>query len=426
MRSISWTLPGWLLLILTSSVSAQTVPVLYQASVNKPTAEVRSQPSNDGQTYDTNTLRYHDLVSVVRELGDGWLQIFPPQGSFSWINGTDVSTISPNYPNNLVVKQTTSIFVGAEKTSGSRGTVLGAKALQGSQVVRVPRPTVKDADGEWIPIQPPHDEFRYIRMELVDKVGPGGAPMNPVPAYQPGLISQNSAFTPGYATSALPPPVPGAIPQPRQLTDAQQLWQRAQQAERVGNINEAVQLYSQLASQTSGPEQDLYMRALYRANWLRESQRNPVVQTIPTIQPRSVPATTASEVRYGNGVTSPDPARSGVQLNPPTAGTQPFATAVQPTPTPNSSSASPWQPVTPAGYPSSGPGRLRRAGRFLENRKTYVLESSQNYPILYVTPHTGIDLEPFVDRNVELFGPAIYRGDLRTNYMTVVRVQPLP
>ena len=62
----------------------------------------------------------------------------------------------------------------------------------------------------------------------------------------------------------------------------------------------------------------------------------------------------------------------------------------------------------------------------MESRKAYVLESSQNYPMLYVTPHTGIDLEPCVDKNVELFGPAIYRGDLRANYMSVVRVQPLP
>ncbi len=83
-----------------------------------------------------------------------------------------------------------------------------------------------------------------------------------------------------------------------------------------------------------------------------------------------------------------------------------------------------WQPVVD-GYPSSGPGKLRRAGRVLEGRKTYVLESSANYPMLYVTPGPNVDLDPYLGQFVELFGPAVYNGDLRANYMTVMRVQPV-
>jgi hypothetical protein len=84
------------------------------------------------------------------------------------------------------------------------------------------------------------------------------------------------------------------------------------------------------------------------------------------------------------------------------------------------------QQADASGIRASGPGRLRRAGRCVEYRRTYVLETGQGIPTLYVTPQDGLDLEPYVNRNVELFGPAIYRGDLRANYMTVVRVQPLP
>jgi hypothetical protein len=70
-------------------------------------------------------------------------------------------------------------------------------------------------------------------------------------------------------------------------------------------------------------------------------------------------------------------------------------------------------------------GRLRRAGRSVDSHRAYVLES-RGYPVMYVVPQPGIDLEPYVDRNVELTGPAAYRGDYRANHMTAVRVQPLP
>jgi hypothetical protein len=421
MRSISTTLGGCLLLMVAGPLSAQTVP--YQARVTQPTAEVRCLYGTGPDLYTTNQLRQGDVVQVVQDLGNGWLAILPPQGSFSWINSRDV-THPPEFVNNpdrFVVNQGTTayVFKGSELHSGSRGTVHGAQLTSGSQVDRVHRPTVHDDDGDWIPIEPPHTEVRYVLAESV-KPAPGNIVQNPGQAYPAVNAGQTSP-------SPLPPLVPGTLAPRPPLTAAQLTWQQAQQAERVGNISEAIQLYSQMATQTSGPDHDLAMQGLNRAYWLREAQRNTVVQTIPPLQTRAVPATTASQVRYGSGV-APDTTGSGVQPAPAAPGTQPFASAIQQAPvtTPTSSSASPWQPVTPDGYPSSGPGRLRRAGRFLENRRTYVLESSQNYPMLYVTPNTGIDLEPFVDKNVELFGPAIYRGDLRANYMTVVRVQPLP
>ena len=82
---------------------------------------------------------------------------------------------------------------------------------------------------------------------------------------------------------------------------------------------------------------------------------------------------------------------------------------------------------SPAGnLPSSGPGRLRRAGRTVEYQRTYVLEDAQGLPIVYAAPEPGLDLEPYLNQNVELFGHAAYRGEIRAYYMTVSRVQPLP
>jgi hypothetical protein len=37
-----------------------------------------------------------------------------------------------------------------------------------------------------------------------------------------------------------------------------------------------------------------------------------------------------------------------------------------------------------------------------------------------------VNLEQYVGKKVELLGPAVYRGDLRANYMTVVQVRDVP
>jgi hypothetical protein len=44
-------------------------------------------------------------------------------------------------------------------------------------------------------------------------------------------------------------------------------------------------------------------------------------------------------------------------------------------------------------------------------------------PISYVTAGFGVDLEPYLNREVELVGKAVFRSDLKTNLMVVERVQ---
>jgi hypothetical protein len=74
----------------------------------------------------------------------------------------------------------------------------------------------------------------------------------------------------------------------------------------------------------------------------------------------------------------------------------------------------------------SGGGWLRRAARLVDNKPAFVLESNQGVPRLYVTAQAGVNLEAYVNRDVNLYGWMVYRGDLRTNYMIVSHVAPLP
>jgi hypothetical protein len=74
-------------------------------------------------------------------------------------------------------------------------------------------------------------------------------------------------------------------------------------------------------------------------------------------------------------------------------------------------------------------GRLRLAERAVNGLKTYIIDfEEQGYvrPVAYVAAGPGIDLGSHVNKVVEVRGPAIYRGDIRSNYVTAMEMEVLP
>jgi hypothetical protein len=72
-------------------------------------------------------------------------------------------------------------------------------------------------------------------------------------------------------------------------------------------------------------------------------------------------------------------------------------------------------------------GRLRLAGRSLDYKRTYAIDDSQGgYLLAYVTAQPGVNLDGFCGHNVEVSGSGCYRADVRANYLTACRVSPLP
>jgi hypothetical protein len=72
-------------------------------------------------------------------------------------------------------------------------------------------------------------------------------------------------------------------------------------------------------------------------------------------------------------------------------------------------------------------GRVREAARCIDGQKTYVVEMEYpGYirPVAYANVAKGVDLRSYVGKVVEVQGPAVYRGDIRTKYMTVMRIVP--
>jgi hypothetical protein len=366
-----------------------------------PEAEVRCRPSDKPEFYVTNRLRKGDAVEVVREMPGGWLEIQPPRGSFSWIDLNNLHHIAANQPNEVITTdEPAKVYIGSEILKG-RPTVEGVSLKRGTQVRSIGQPLADDNVSQprkWMPIEPPKGEFRYIKADdvtktrpAVDAVAAARAPSGAAPAA--------STFTPlagsaGAAAASVPPAAGNAL---TPVPDVRALYDRALAAEHAGNLPDAIVLWEQVAATVQNQGNAAQART-YAA------RATDLCLKLQGTAPAAAPAGSTVRLAAPPGTT---PARPDY-TNP----------GVPATLTARGSPA--------AGLPSSGPGHLRRAGRTVEYQRTYVLEDAQGLPMLYVTPGPGIDLEPYVEHTVELFGQTAYRGDIRAYYMTVSRVQPLP
>ena len=224
-----------------------------------------------------------------------------------------------------------------------------------------------------------------------------------------------SAGAGGYQPAGADPCLP-TMPQQPPPSDAEALWQRAQQAERAGNVSEAIQLYSQLASQTTGNNQELAMQGLNRAYWLREAAaQHRRLDHAAGAGPIRCQETTASEVRYGSGP------RGTLQLSAMHSASR-WANQRR-----SGNAGGALASRHAGGLPLQRPGSSA-AGRTSPGEPQNLcagVEPELSQPLRHSATRASI-WNRFSITTWSCIGPAIYRGDLRANYMTVVRVQPLP
>lgn len=392
MRTMS--LMSGVALVLAWELNVQAGPVPYDTTIALPQVEVRSGPSSDPKMYPTGKLRQGDRVRVVREEAGGWLAIEPPTGSFSWIN-TRFLEISSQQNTAQVLGDDVPVRVGSELTKEAP-TVQQIKLQRGAQVIVLDQKKAYTEDGGWLPIVPPPQEVRYIPAEAV-RVSPQVQTVQS----SPGGSAQSGA------DGGIPAGVTGVGVDP--------LWQQAQQAAQAGKLSEAERLYLQLARQTT--DHDLSMRCYNRINFLRQGGQAAATPVYQPVHPND-PYYTSQQT---NARLVPTPVNSAVsssiQAGQPTS-QYTYRRDVPVAP------MSQTQQAAPAAQ-ASGPGWLRRAPFWLDQKATYVLESSQGMPRMYVTAQPGVNLESYVNRTVDLWGTVVYRGDVKTNYMSVLQVRPL-
>jgi SH3-like domain-containing protein len=400
MRSIP--LAGGLMLVLAFAGRAAADPVPYNATVTAATADVRSGPSSDSKFYATNRLQRGTVVQVLRERPDGWLEIRPPDGSFSWINESFVKQMIASQPNNLVVDcrpgEKVEVRIGSELVD-TKPTVIGAHLERSTQVHLFQRPghvtrPQSDTDGTWLPIEPPAAEVRYLRTDAVAKpVAPTTMAARPPTADAPAAVPLAGPATSSFTAAPLPATTPAAPGDKPTHAEVEELYNKAVMVERSGNVPQAIQLYAKAGSLGLTINSPVAPQAIARANYLLGAAPP---GTAPVVDSRFSPVSTEPTVHLAR----PSPG-SAVPAGATFSVSRQTGTAV-------------------AGLQFIG--QLRRSGRGRFNRPTYVLEAERG-PLLYANPSTGVDLEPYVGRNVELLGTAAYDGELRANYMVVTQVR---
>jgi hypothetical protein len=421
--------PAWLLTgmacLLATGIPAPAQNVLYTAVVSAQEAEVRCRPGLDPKLYPTNRLFHGESVQVLEVREDGWLAIKPPRSSFSWINLRFLVKLAPlqwSVENDVPVP----VFYGSELIN-AQPTVESVRVTRGTIVVSVGEPQVtgevlqSGLDGKWLPIEPPPTERRYIRADAVERV----------PFVQ--TASSKPSSTP-YATPAPPLASPATASPYGTATPSggsvDPLWFQAQRAEQEGKIEEAEQLYTQLAGQTLN--HDLAIACQNRIRSLYELKRNPGNGSLsPARLTNAYPLNSSIDSRL---VAAPPNANAQVMMSAPAAPTPGRAISQYTYARDVPAAAGPPAAVNVGSSPALGltPGRsgpcwLRRTGNlFLDDRPLFALEKVRGQLTMYVTAEPGVNLEAYVGKQVELFGPIMYRGDLKTNYMTVTQVAPLP
>ncbi len=386
------------LLFLHVPAFAQVGPDIRYITANE--TLVRSGPSDSEKFYPTNRLARGAKVEVIQELEGGWLKITPPEHSFSYVNTRFLEHVSPNEPNYVVALPNVEVevFIGSEMVN-KRPTIVGCKLKRGAQVQSIGKTLSEDGE-TFMPITPPPGEGRYIRAEAVSKTLPAAGTVAAAGAVA-GAAGTHSTFTP---SGPLPPSsAPSANPAVSPLV----LWQQAMTAYNAGQTAESIRIFNQIAAvaAVSDPR-----TAGFARQWVDYLQHGPPSHGSTG---SGAPASTVSTggVMVGRTYALGSDATGGVRLNAPTG----VRTVSNDT-----------APRLPAGWVAFH-GRLREAGRAVEGVKTYVIEMEERgyvRPVAYLSAGPGINLASQVGRVIEVWGPAVYRGDLRTNYMTAMRVIP--
>jgi hypothetical protein len=196
------------------------------------------------------------------------------------------------------------------------------------------------------------------------------------------------------------------------------MWQKAEEMEQAGKPAEAERMYTELGEKVKNDpaKHDLWMRCLNRLHFLRTAARTATTAAYTMTRP--------TESRYGN------PASDNRIQPVPANGASTVTNYTSPCPPPGQpqQAYTGYTPTQSAAQPTTQMGRLRAAGRSLpgDSRRLYMLERSDGYPIAYIVPGTGVELDSYIARNVELSGMWVYNNELRANCLTATRVTLLP
>jgi hypothetical protein len=142
----------------------------YTAYANSDDVYVRSGPGKN--YYPTEKLAKGDAVEIYRHDPGGWYAIRPPEGSFSWVPAEAIKPTGNGL--GVVLKDRTSCFVGTSFSSARD--VHQVRLEKGEEVEILDIKQIGEGDNvqSWCQISPPAGEFRWVFGKYVDRELPSG------------------------------------------------------------------------------------------------------------------------------------------------------------------------------------------------------------------------------------------------------------
>ena len=365
--------------------TALAVEFPYVAYVNSADVYVRSGPGRD--YYPTDKVQKGEKIEVYRHDPGGWLAIRPPRQSFSWVSSRHLDPVDDR----LAVVNSGRVVARVGSTFSDVRDVIQVRLEKGEQVELFDSPAT---DSPWCKIAPPAGEFRWVFSKFVDSELPADvardereAAGESDPADDASESRDGVRLASGAQKTAREPRI--ATRQAPRMDIANESG-RQRELDRI-DLELSAMVVEEIAAWSFGPLSE-------RANALLEqaqtpSERGRARQLVDKL------------ARFEDIKKRHDAIRNPQQAAP--AGLAGATTAAART------------IVDPR---FDGVGRLAPVVSQRPGSPQFALIDASNTVVSFITPAPGVNLRPYVDKQVGVNGQRGYRTDLQREHINVQRV----
>ena len=375
--------------------AARAVEFPYVAYVNTADVYVRSGPGRD--YYPTDKLQKGEKVEVYRHDPGGWLAIRPPRQSFSWVSTRHLDPIEDR----MAVVNSGRVVARVGSTFSDVRDVIQVRLEKGEQVELIES---QATDSPWCKISPPSGEFRWVFAKFVD---------SELPADLARDEREASGLSDDVAEDS----------EPRE--DGVRLVSGSQRDEREPRVAIRQPPREDIVNESGRQREldriDLELSAMVVeeiTTWSFEGLRgraDALQQKAQTPSERGRARQLVDKLARFEDIKK----RHDAIRNPAGAAT---ASTAAPTATPTTMATTTAATRAAMDPRFDGVGRLAPVVSQRPGAPQFALIDASNTVVSFVTPAPGVNLRPYVDKQVGVNGQRGYRTDLQRQHISVQRV----
>lgn len=397
-----------------SAVWAQERSFPYQATTAVDDVDIRCGPGQ--RYYVTSKLKAGTGITVYRHDHGGWFMIAPPPGSFSWIDadlvdvqgdrGTVAVEPDNGQPARAIVRIGSELsdehaYYGRQLSSGDQVRIRGRKTLQ---TERGPR--------EMLQIEPPPQEFRWIKGEFVvpsDSTVREQQSNDPyqIPPQHRARLSRDLVLTEERTEQAETARSEAQAAAASQLSLLDQRYSEMMNREpREWNLDAMAAEYQQILANADEATATTIRQRLK----MIESRRGVYDQFRKFVQITTETSQRDAQLASMQGVSVPQVAYGGLQtISPPT-----MTAEAEPTPAPTIALESDVQPRL------NGAGIVRPLG--IAGMPAFALVAPDGRFLAYLEPADANQLRPWIGKEAGVIGHRKFEPQLNADLIRVQRL----